>query len=118
MSKTKVVFRYVLLCILSQKFYLGESGKVEERVQSVLVSAGTSNGPMLSHSPPHYNKQTDCSESVNDQFKDDFLRNGGKVCLHLAWSSKHSFMHVWIYIPVLLAVGADVFYFVFLYRSM
>lgn len=54
--------------------------KVEERVQSVLVAAGTSNGPMLSHSPPHYNKQSECSESTTDQYKDDFLHNGGKVC--------------------------------------
>lgn len=53
---------------------------MEERVQSVLVAAGTSNGPMLSHSPPHYNKQSECSETTTDQFKDDFLHNGGKVC--------------------------------------
>ncbi|XP_065165305.1 uncharacterized protein [Atheta coriaria] len=50
--------------------------KNEERVQSVLVTAGTSNGPMLSHSPPQY-KQSDCSNG-NEQNKDEFLRNGGK----------------------------------------
>lgn len=54
------------------------NGKSEERVQSVLVSAGTSNGPMLSHSPPHYTKQNDAN--ATDQNKDEFLRNGGKVC--------------------------------------
>lgn len=77
---------------------------MEERVQSVLVAAGTSNGPMLSHSPPHYNKQSECSETTTDQYKDDFLHNGGKVCLHLAYGVKHIVMHV-NSIGVLLAVG-------------
>ncbi|GJQ66974.1 hypothetical protein Trydic_g21912 [Trypoxylus dichotomus] len=56
----------------------GESGKVEEqRVQSVLVTAGTSNGPMLSHSPPQY-KQSHCSATATEQNKDDYLRNTEK----------------------------------------
>ncbi|KAK9758472.1 hypothetical protein QE152_g475 [Popillia japonica] len=53
----------------------GDTGKVEEqRVQSVLVTAGSSNGPMLSHSPP----QSHCSASATEQNKDDFLRNTEK----------------------------------------
>lgn len=85
---------------------------MEERVQSVLVSAGTSNGPMLSHSPPHYNKQSECSEST-DQYKDDFLHNGGKVC-GLAFSipcKSTSGMLVNFIIVVLLAISVIPFFY-------
>ncbi|XP_068915984.1 serine-rich adhesin for platelets-like isoform X5 [Tenebrio molitor] len=36
-----------------------EQGKPLERVQSVLVTACTSNGPMLSHTPPRYRKPSE-----------------------------------------------------------
>lgn len=52
--------------------------KVEGRVQSVLVT-GTSNGPMLSHSPPTFNKTTDTSATASEQNKEDVLRHEGKV---------------------------------------
>ncbi|KAF2882762.1 hypothetical protein ILUMI_23426 [Ignelater luminosus] len=52
--------------------------KVEGRVQSVLVATGTSNGPMLSHSPPIYNKQSNSTNSISESNKDEYLRNEGK----------------------------------------
>ncbi|KAK4871758.1 hypothetical protein RN001_015882 [Aquatica leii] len=52
--------------------------KVEGRVQSVLVATGTSNGPMLSHNTPTYNKQIHTVNSVSEPNKDEYLRNEGK----------------------------------------
>lgn len=53
--------------------------KVEGRAQSVLVTTGTSNGPMLSHSPPNYNKETNTANSISVSNKDEYLRSEGKV---------------------------------------
>uniref|UniRef100_A0A1Y1N9Y8 Uncharacterized protein n=1 Tax=Photinus pyralis TaxID=7054 RepID=A0A1Y1N9Y8_PHOPY len=51
--------------------------KVEGRVQSVLVTTGTSNGPMLSHNPPTY-KQVHSINSISESNKDEYLRTEGK----------------------------------------
>lgn len=48
-----------------------------ERVQSVLVTTCTSNGPMLSHSPPNYGK-AELATTAADQPK-EFLRATEKV---------------------------------------
>ena len=59
---------------------IGESGKTLERVQSVLVTACTSNGPMLSHTPPRYRKPSESAGTNNEPSnKEEFLHNGEKV---------------------------------------
>ncbi|XP_063929223.1 uncharacterized protein LOC135141754 isoform X2 [Zophobas morio] len=56
-----------------------ESGKTLERVQSVLVTACTSNGPMLSHTPPRYRKPSESAGTNNEPSnKEEFLHNGEK----------------------------------------
>lgn len=57
-----------------------EQGKPLERVQSVLVTACTSNGPMLSHTPPRYRKPSESAGTNNEPSnKEEFLHNGEKV---------------------------------------
>ncbi|XP_044256419.1 uncharacterized protein LOC123006196 isoform X2 [Tribolium madens] len=56
-----------------------EPGKTLERVQSVLVTACTSNGPMLSHTPPRYRKSSESAGTNNEPSnKEEFLHNGEK----------------------------------------
>ncbi|RZC42806.1 uncharacterized protein BDFB_000684 [Asbolus verrucosus] len=56
-----------------------ESNKSFERVQSVLVTACTSNGPMLSHTPPRYRKPSESAGTNNEPSnKEEFLHNGEK----------------------------------------
>ncbi|EFA10971.2 uncharacterized protein LOC103314818 isoform X2 [Tribolium castaneum] len=56
-----------------------EPGKALERVQSVLVTACTSNGPMLSHTPPRYRKASESAGTNNEPSnKEEFLHNGEK----------------------------------------
>ncbi|CAH0562505.1 unnamed protein product [Brassicogethes aeneus] len=49
-----------------------------ERVQSVLVTACTSNGPMLSHTPPRYRKPSETITSTNEVSNKQYLNNGDK----------------------------------------
>ncbi|CAG9855183.1 unnamed protein product [Phyllotreta striolata] len=49
-----------------------------ERIQSVLVTAGSSNGPMLSHTNPKYRKTSDKAHVAEQSNKGDFLHNGEK----------------------------------------
>ncbi|KAG5895066.1 hypothetical protein JTB14_021032 [Gonioctena quinquepunctata] len=55
--------------------------KSVERVQSVLVTACSSNGPMLSHSTPRYRKPSDSGRINNNDLtsKEEFLHNGDKT---------------------------------------
>ncbi|KAJ8950307.1 hypothetical protein NQ318_021165 [Aromia moschata] len=59
----------------------GESSKPNERIQSVLVTACSSNGPMLSHSTPRYRKPADTARTNNNELpnKEEFLHNGEKT---------------------------------------
>lgn len=61
---------------------LGDA-KPHERIQSVLVTACTSNGPMLSHTTPRYRKVDPERTNNNDiPNKEQFIHNGEKViCL-------------------------------------
>lgn len=54
-------------------------------MQSVLVTACSSNGPMLSHSTPRYRKTADIVRVNNSevQHKEELLHNGEKVRLYL-----------------------------------
>lgn len=49
-------------------------------MQSVLVTACSSNGPMLSHITPRYRKPSDSARVNNDvPAKEEFMHNGEKV---------------------------------------
>ncbi|KAK9890152.1 hypothetical protein WA026_008958 [Henosepilachna vigintioctopunctata] len=55
------------------------ASRTAKRVQSVLVAACTSNGPMLSHTPPRYRKASE-STPINSEvnLKGAYLHNGEK----------------------------------------
>ncbi|CAH1153429.1 unnamed protein product [Phaedon cochleariae] len=54
--------------------------KSGERMQSVLVTACSSNGPMLSHTTPRYRKPMDIARTNNNEpMKEEFLNNGEKL---------------------------------------
>ncbi|KAJ8981470.1 hypothetical protein NQ317_006996 [Molorchus minor] len=54
--------------------------KPVERLQSVLVTACSSNGPMLSHTTPRYRKPVDANRTNNNELPNKgFLHNGEKI---------------------------------------
>lgn len=67
----------IVLCLLII-FLVADEMKVNERVQSVLVTACTSNGPMLSHAPPRYRKPEIVANN-EVVIKEELLHNGEKV---------------------------------------